>query len=169
MTEELTMSDDANAPGFVLKDALQRNREFTGVHVAAASTETPDYPRWTTMDLYRTTDGRYILYTVGHSVVYHRIDSPCNSGTYTAAAELPGDAEPCPKCAPAPHPDAPVNLENPLIKLVTCASADEVRTALTHTDRRTGATAVSHVAQRLLMDAARTDPEFNPNARAEPL
>lgn len=169
MTEELTMSEDQETPTFVLKDALQRNREFTGVHIAAASTETPDYPRWTTMDLYRTDDGRYILYTVGHSVVYHLINSPCNSGTYTEADRLPEDAEPCPRCAAPAHPDGPVNLENPLIKLVACADADGVRTALTHTDRKTGTVAVSHVAQRLLMDAARKDPAFDPDSSAEPL
>jgi hypothetical protein len=177
MNQEVSTSEEPKGryimsePGlttFVLKDALHKLREFEGTHIASASTES-DSPRWTTMDLYKTGDGRYVLHTIGHSVIFHGMGSPCNSGTQTEPLALPMDAEPCAKCRPPAQPTGPVNLENPLIKLAVCENVDEVHRYLTHTDRKTNVVSVSHVAQRLLMDAARNDSAFDPDSPAQPL
>jgi hypothetical protein len=171
MTKELSMTEDAqSSQTFVIQDPLHRNREFTGVKVGEASTESQGYPRWTTLDLYRRDeDGFYVLHSIGHSVVYHTVGSACNSGTQTEPDKLPLDAEPCEKCKPADPPVGPVAMENSLIKLFICETVGDVHKAVTHTDRKTGLVSVSHVAQRLLMDAARNDPGFDSDDQVEPL
>lgn len=74
--------------------------EFEGRLLAEVSTTTPVSVRWTEMALYKTRAGRYVLSIVGCSDVYHRHDSPCNSGVPTRAYQVPEDAKPCGVCTP---------------------------------------------------------------------
>lgn len=137
------------------------SRDITGVVIAAITTEDPDQPRWTTMDLYRTSDGRYVYYRVGHSLVYHDLggySGACRSGVTTAPDDLPDEAEPCAKCRPPLEPDGPVRMEESLPAIFVCDDVPGVLQALVKT--RNGGTTISRPAQRLLADARRRDEAF---------
>jgi hypothetical protein len=104
------------------------------------STEIPSQPRWLELELYRVTDGtgRYVLHTVGRSVVYHSRGSSCNRGVPKRASdlfkEIP-DAEPCRKC----HPNRNASVyEMEIDKHTTyeCTSAADVLTKLKESSRR---------------------------------
>lgn len=85
--------------------------EFTGKLLGVIDNERRGRPRWAEIELYRylVTDAAdplygqqaYLLHTMGHSVVYHRHDSPCNRGVsipveeFSVRAEFPDDLEPC--------------------------------------------------------------------------
>lgn len=154
---------------YLLEDAVM-DREFDGVVVAAITTEDPDQIRWVTMGLFRTTDGRYVYYRVGHSLVYHDAGGypgACRSGVPTEPGELPQDAEPCVKCRPSLEPDGPVRLEEALRTIFVCDDVPSVIQALVKV--RNGATTLSRPAQRLLADAARRDAAFAGYRRVERL
>lgn len=138
-----------------------RNRDISGTVVAAITTEDPEQPRWTTMDLFRTSDGRYVYYRVGHSLVYHDsggYSGACRSGVLTEAGDLPEDAEPCVKCRPPLDPDGPVRMEESLSAIFVCDDVAGVLQALVKT--RNGGVTISRPAQRLLAEARRHDEAF---------
>lgn len=162
MNRAMSRIEDGTEPTHMkLSDAF-KSREFDGWLLAFATTESPDFPRWTTMDLYETTDGDFVVYTVGHSVVYHDPGGSCNSGVLTEVADLPEDAEPCPKCRPPRDPQNSVNLEAPLRQLHECDTPAAVRKAVCRYDRNTQTYIASRPAQRLLSDAAAKNPAFDP-------
>jgi hypothetical protein len=151
--------------GYTLKEPL-RDLLLEGVVVAAISTEDAELPRWTTMELYRTTDGRYVYYRIGHSLVYHDPGTTlCRTGVLMRPEDLPEDAEPCPKCRPASDPDAPVHMEEDLPAIFICTDVAGVVQALVKT--RNGSATISRPAQRLLADAARRDENFLSYRRVE--
>jgi hypothetical protein len=90
---------------YKLQDSY-RTVEFTGVLLSEVSTDTGKNPRWTEIELYRITEGqntgKYVLNTMGRSVVYHVHESSCNSGVPVSIKEVAGDTEfePCHKCNP---------------------------------------------------------------------
>jgi hypothetical protein len=154
---------------YLLEDAVL-DREFDGIVIAAISTEDPEQSRWVTMDLFRTTDGRYVYYRVGHSLVYHDAGGytgACRSGVPTEPGELPSDAEPCQKCRPPLEPTVTVRLEEPLRAIFVCDDVPSVIQALVKV--RNGATTLSRPAQRLLADAERHDTAFAGYRRVERL
>ncbi len=150
-----------------VRDA-DRVLEFHGTELAYVSTETAASPRWTEMSLFHLTDGtdRYVLQTVGRSVIYHGHDSACNSGTATRALDLPEDAEPCPRCRPRVFdPDLEavtdgdtVDLESDRYGVHVCAAAGDVITRLRISRVNAGALdSFSAPAMRLLDHARQVD------------
>jgi hypothetical protein len=91
---------------YKVRDQLGRTVHFTGELLAESTTQRDDAPRWTEMELYRKTDGEYLLHRLGQSVVYHELEGPCDRGTATRGPDLPADAEPCHQCDAPPmrHP-----------------------------------------------------------------
>jgi hypothetical protein len=159
--------DDVTGSGaelFRVRDAA-RTLEFFGSLLAHVTTESPRLPRWTTMDLYRADDGRYVLSVVGHSVVYHVHDGPCNSGVPLPASRLASDAEPCPRCRPPgydvdPGPDDVIDMEEDYYTVTVCPTAREVVDRLK--TRRNGTTGpLSRPAMRLLQIAGTLDDAFS--------
>jgi len=155
------------SPGEVLRvrDA-DRVLEFYGTRIADVTTESARSQRWTDMNLYHLTDGtdRYVLQTVGRSVVYHEHDSACNSGTATRVFDLPEDAEPCTRCRPPVYVDCDddetvVDLESNRYSVYVCATATDVISRLRIS--RVTATATldsfSAPAMRLLDHARQVD------------
>lgn len=82
---------------------------ITGQLLGRIDNERRGRPRWAEIKLYKyasTKPGNYgqqyyLLHTLGHSVVYHVHDSPCNRGIpvpvseFPERAEFPEDLEPC--------------------------------------------------------------------------
>lgn len=137
--------------------------EFDGTKLADVSTMSDLSPRWTQMELYKTTDGQYVLHIIGASVVYHRHHGPCNSGVETVAADLPDDAEPCFKCNP-PELDKLsdadlVDFEEDRYASHICPDATAVISQLRNPRSSGGRSSgsISGLGQRLLANAARVD------------
>lgn len=103
-------------------------------------------PRWAVLQLYRwqPRDGGplgYILYTIGHSVVYHEPDSACGRGVITTVGNILDvtpesyeDLMPCPDCRPQDladlDDDDEVEMEQIWYKWQKCATDDELLLAL---------------------------------------
>lgn len=164
----MTTSQTGDDPGELLRvrDA-DRVLEFQGTRIAYVSTESASSPRWTEMNLFHLTDGtdRYVLQTVGRSVVYHGHHSECNSGTAVFMANLPEDAEPCTRCRPPtfyPDGDADdrrtaVDLESDRYSVYVCALATDVITRLRISRANTALDSFSAPAMRLLDHARQVD------------
>jgi hypothetical protein len=164
----MTPSQTGDGPSEPLRvrDA-DRVLEFQGTRIAYVSTESASSPRWTEMSLFHLTDGtdRYVLQTVGRSVVYHGHHSECNSGTAVRAFDLPEDAEPCTRCRPPTFQDCEgevddsrVDLESDRYSVYVCALATDVIARLRIS--RANSTALdsfSAPAMRLLDHARQVD------------
>jgi hypothetical protein len=150
------------AQEYTVQDAVKAVK-FTGRLVAQSTTEKPDAPRWTTMDLYKISDGvnagKYVLVVAGQSVLYHAAKSSCNPGIPTTWGELPRDSEPCRTCRPTE--DEGIELEDTYTTVHVCDTATDVVGHLQqqHGD---GSVTTSRPAARLLRSAARQDPAFEP-------
>lgn len=120
--------------------------DFDGWLVGRLDNGGGDRLRWAVLELYRwqPLDGGplgYILYTIGHSLVYHALDSGCGRGVVTAVGNI-GEAtpepyaelEPCPDCAPGELDDMDaadqVEMERIWYKWTGCADAEELLLAL---------------------------------------
>jgi hypothetical protein len=154
--------EDRNIARLVRVPDVDKVIEFEGQLVADVTTELPDAPRWTEMDLYHLTDGtgRYVLHVVGRSVVYHRHDSECNSGTKTPLIDVPDDAEPCPNCHPS-EGHIYVDVEDDRHSAHVCADAQAVLVALRSTGSRATSRPFSTPALRLLATARQRDPAID--------
>ncbi len=94
-----------------LNMGLESGKTFDGTLIAKETTAKPGLKHWSEFELYRHVDGRYVLYTVGRTVVYHVLDNSCGSngrrtGVPVAGREVDSPrnlgvfAEPCPRCTP---------------------------------------------------------------------
>lgn len=120
--------------------------KFDGWLVGELDNGGGDRLRWAVLQLYRwyPVDGGdpgYILYTIGHSVIYHAPNSPCGRGVVTEVGSIEDitpeayeDLEPCPECRPADLDDyAPsdlVEMEKVKYKHAECRSDEELLMAL---------------------------------------
>lgn len=83
-----------------------RHVEFTGDEVASSDSDDGSAQRWTELTLYHTNTGRYVLSSVGRSVVYHAADATCSRGARPATAvdllmqHADEDLLPCLTCKP---------------------------------------------------------------------
>jgi hypothetical protein len=124
--------------------------DFTGKLIHAEDNDQGDRPRWAELQLYRIlhTDpddeelyGQqgWLLYTVGHTLVYHA-EHGCNrgillpAGDFDEQAEDPEALEPCVRCRP-PHledtyPDTPLRLEVTWYSYTPSETPDEVYNSL---------------------------------------
>lgn len=139
--------------------------EFEGKLIFEVSTENPNVPRWTEMQLYRFTDGtdRFLLHIIGRSVMVHEHDGACNSGVPVKASKLPDDVELCSLCKPMDpdevDDDYLFDIEEDRFTSHVCATAEEVITKL-RSPRQVGARAAGSISgpgQRLLAGAAQMD------------
>lgn len=130
--------------------------EFEGTLLGEASSETEDSQRWTEIYIYKTVGGRYVLHTVGRSVLYHVHDGPCNTGVPRDPAELdPELDEPCGRCNPstsAPLVDVEMDKES----VTQAETAEGVYPLLLQ--RRGARTFMSWPATRAFEMASRADP-----------
>jgi hypothetical protein len=117
--------------------------DFTGRLIHAVDNDRGDRPRWAELRLYKILsedDGEiWLLYTIGHTMVYHREGSECNRGIAVAAADFPDRAEdpeglePCVRCSPPDWhgaPDKVFDLEVTWYTYTPCATAEKVIEAL---------------------------------------
>jgi hypothetical protein len=130
--------------------AGEETLDFYGKLLYAVDNDRGDRPRWAELRLYKifNTDpgsehhGKemWLLYTVGHTMVYHCLDSECNKGIAVSAADFPERAEdseglePCVVCNPADWADAPpgelFELEVTWYTYTPCATPEKVLDAL---------------------------------------
>lgn len=163
---------------FVLQDAAGEGKvRFTGVHLAFSSTgesKIPPRERWLTLNLYRKTDGTYILHRIGYSIVYHDAVNGCNGGEKVTLGELleaTSEGSPCPKCNPRTFdsiqaavredPNTPelVSLERVYYKVLELKDVPTLVAGLKFVPRasRTGIPIISRPGQELLLRAAEYD------------
>lgn len=130
--------------------------------------------RWSEFALYRHVDGRYVLYVVGRTLVYHHIRNSCGpqgarSGHPVAVSEvardehLGPDASPCRKCLPPELVDlatgSAVDCEVNRFTVDVCADPPEVLAVL-RMPAGTSTRPYSAPAERLIEAAKAADPEF---------
>lgn len=141
--------------------------EFDGNMISGATTERANDPRWTEINIYKTTGGSYVIHRIGRSVVYHVRGSECNYGIATNVTKLPEDAEPCATCQPG-FPDELdaediVDFEIDIHSAEVC-TAVELPHRLTHRkiNRDTGKEErfMSSVSRRALQGALDADPDL---------
>lgn len=172
------------APPFktvILQDtAGQPKKRFTGKLLAHVSTgEHRNLPRWLTLDLYLKQDGTYVLHRVGNSVVYHRVDGPCEGGevmTYITLLNITDEGEACTKCHPASFDDIAelvesehedryvkeVSLEHNYYKVIELADPREIVKELEFIPKSSvkKIPTISRPGQELLLRASAHDPRI---------
>lgn len=120
--------------------------EFDGWFIDSLDNGGKDRIRWAVLELYgwQPRDGGplgYILYTIGHSLVYHSLDAECNKGVVTTVGNIGdvtpepfGELEPCPDCEPPDLEDLTdddqVEMEETWYKWAQCRNAEELLLAL---------------------------------------
>lgn len=92
--------------------AGENTLDFWGRLIYAIDNDRGDRPRWAELRLYKILSSEdneemWLLYTIGHTMVYHRLNSECNKGIAVAAGDFRERAEdaeglePCEYCRPA--------------------------------------------------------------------
>lgn len=120
--------------------------DFDGWFIDSLDNGGKDRIRWAVLELYRwqPKDGGplgYILYTIGHSLVYHDQESECGKGVRTTVGSLAAvtdedarDLEPCPDCSPPLLEDLgaddEIEMEETWYKWSQARNADELLLAL---------------------------------------
>lgn len=134
--------------------------DFTGRLIKSIDNDRGDRPRWAELRLYKIIDtnpdhdetcpdpewqgmyGRelWLLYTIGHTLVYHRAGAECNKGIAVKAGDFPDRAEDpdameaCDACQPADWesvaPDQEFELEVTWYSYTPCVTAEKVLEAL---------------------------------------
>jgi hypothetical protein len=134
--------------------------EFTGRLIAVVDNDRGDRPRWAELRLYKVSGERrlWLLYTIGHSLVYHQAGSDCKKGIRMAAgdfrerAEDWRDLEGCEHCSPPDWgralPGTEFDLEVTWYTHVTCRTPDEVYCALLREPRCKNCLCKPHDGQR---------------------
>lgn len=154
---------------FEVKDG-SRILQFSGKLLGRSSSRRNDSLRWIEFELYRTENGSYVLSRVGVSVVYHA--ASCHlvkryGLTEVATGELnsPRSLVPCEIC----HPSLAAAVVFPEKDRTWAQVSDEpsaVLEALYKYDD-SGARYLTHVAQRLMAEAAQVDKAIEEAYRVE--
>jgi len=115
--------------------------EFDGEFIDSIDNGGGERLRWAELRLYwwypADRPVGYILYTIGHTLVYHALDSECNKGVVTRVEnfedvtdEDPADLTACTECNPPDWRDLPdgeeLELEVTWYRWVSCHDADEL-------------------------------------------
>lgn len=141
-----------------------RSLEFTGVQLAAASSENEYVQRWTEIEVYKTQAGKFVVHRAGVSLTYHRLDAPCASGKVVRFEDLDAVAESCKDCKPPHKEDAMARLK--VRREMDRHSAEvvegvEALVAALSLRRPNGSPYLSAVAADVLNQAAENDTEIN--------
>ena len=125
--------------------AGEETLDFWGKLLATVDNDRGDRPRWAELRLYKILDTAeaqeiWLIYTIGHTLVYHQENSSCNRGIplpaadFRTRAEDPENMESCEACQPLSwqdaSPDASFELEVTWYSYTPCRSADKVLDAL---------------------------------------
>lgn len=152
---------------FTVKDGA-RSLKFSGKKLADSSSWREGSNRWIEFELYRTDSGSFILARVGVSLIYHSASCELVNRYHLvecSVTELERDAVPCPECratleAPVVFPEKyrhwAMVADNPYSVLEALYKEDQ-----------NGTRYLTRVADRLLRDAARRDPEIESVYRVE--
>jgi hypothetical protein len=137
-----------------------RTLQFNGKLLGSSSSSRPGANRWIEFELYKTENGSYVLSRVGVSVIYHTpachlvqrygLDEVITSQVKDSARLVP-----CEHCRPTLSVDVIFPEKNRYWAQVS-EDPSAVLDALYKYDA-SGAKYLTHVAQRLLEDAARVD------------
>jgi hypothetical protein len=137
-----------------------RTLQFNGKLLGHSSSSRPGAHRWIEFDLYRTENGSYVLSRVGVSVMYHT--GACHlvqryglEEVATADVENPSKLVSCPECRSSLNAPVVFPEKNRYWAQVS-EEPSAVLDALYKYDA-SGAKYLTHVAQRLLEEAARND------------
>lgn len=141
----------------VVRDG-QRELEFDGVLLSSSSSRRNNSPRWVEFELYRTAGGQYVLSRVGRSTCYHRAECAVvgrNRIELLDRSALSSGSTPCWDCRPDDTDDL-VAPEQPRFWAQVSETPAGVVSSLYKFDDE-GTRYLTHVAKRLLADAARQD------------
>lgn len=142
---------------FEVKDSA-RTLQFNGKLLSESSSWRRDSTRWIEFALYKTDNGSYVLSRIGVSIIYHGAACPLvkrYSLSEINANELRDNAIPCLECNPSPSA-VMVFPEKYRYWAQVSDGPEAVLDALYKQDV-SGARYLTHVAQRLLEDAAEVD------------
>lgn len=148
---------------YSLLDRDGREREFTGWLVDSESTEQDSVSRWTVLEGYKTVGGNYVLHVIGCSVIYHRAESPCNTGEPVLGRDMEPGLEPCRKCRPpAGYARMPEEIFSVEVDIPTVKVSETPAKFIKSLHFSSGGTQapLSLVAFRLLRAMQRKDPEI---------
>jgi hypothetical protein len=152
---------------YEVKDG-SRILQFSGRLLGESSSKRGDSTRWIEFKLYKTENGKYILSRVGVSVVFHSSTCPLVKRyglTEAHPTDIKNDALPCEECLP--ERDLPIVFpEKERTWAQVSDEADPVLDALYKYDQN-GARYLTHVAQRLLEEAAEADENIDRVYRVE--
>lgn len=152
---------------YEVKDG-SRILQFSGQLLAESSSQRGDSTRWIEFKLYRTENGKYILSRIGVSLVFHASTCPLVKRYGLAEAhptDLKNSALPCEECLP--ERDLPLLFpEKDRTWAQVSDDAGPVLDALYKYDQN-GARYLTHVAQRLLEQAAEDDAQIDRVYRVE--
>lgn len=127
----------------------EESLEFTGKLIHAEDNDQGDRPRWAELRLYRILvtnpdddlfgQEMWLLYTIGHTMVYHA-QHGCNKGIVLPAGDFPeqaedsGGLEPCVRCRPpeweSADPETLLRLEVTWYTYTPCKTAESVYNGL---------------------------------------
>lgn len=144
----------------VVRDG-QRELEFDGKLLSTSSSRRSDSPRWVEFELYRTAGGQYVLSRVGRSTCFHRADCAVvgrNRIELQTRESLGNEATSCHTCRPDARDDM-VAPEQPRYWAQVSETANGVVQSLYKYDDD-GTRYLTHVAKRLLTDAALKDDDL---------
>lgn len=143
--------------------AGEETLEFQGRLIHSVDNDRGDRPRWAELRLYKIWDSAegkeiWLIYTIGHTLVYHEADGPCNRGITVPAGDFPDRAEdpdslePCEVCEPEDWRQADgsqlFDLEVTWYSYTPCPTAEKVLDALRREPRCAGCRHKPHADYR---------------------
>lgn len=146
---------------FSVRDGV-RTLKFDGVLLANSSSRIPAKPRWVEFEVYRTPKNQYVLARIGYSIFYHAQD--CFTVTRNNLSPVDGLALSaeylgCTTCRPNLLAEEGVFPETPRFAAWVCSDGVGVVNSLMKEDDN-GTEYLTNVARRLLVDAAKLDPDI---------
>jgi len=145
---------------FEVKDGA-RTLQFNGTRLGASTSWRRGSTRWIEFELYRTEGGSYILSRVGVSLVYH--GAACALVKRYSLTEIPADdiakdSIACPECEPTLEADLLFPEKHRNWAQVYEDPSDVLDALYKYDDNGVGY--LTNVAQRLLDEVAKSDPEI---------
>ncbi len=157
----------------IFDKGMRSKVEITGTLIGHGSSRREGSPAWAEVEIWRLDGGGYLVHRTGWSLVYHTRDTSCETrdrrqrGDPAGVADLPDDAEPCPKCRPEypedlPDGDGVIRFEFPRHSFDGCDTPEQVAEKLTvirHRDK-TRSVQFSQPVNDCLEECARNDAGF---------